>query len=42
MNRNTSGRGAEARGPALWLIVGAGLLYGVVNTASQVVDLFGG
>jgi hypothetical protein len=38
----TTGRGAEARGLALWLIVIGGLLYGVVNTASQVVDLFSG
>ena len=42
MDRDTTGRGAEARALALWFIVGLGLLYGVVNTASQVVDLFSG
>jgi hypothetical protein len=42
MDRDTTDRGAEVRGIALWLIVLAGLLYGVVNTASQVVDLFSG
>jgi hypothetical protein len=39
---STSGDGAAVRGVALWVIVGAGLLYGIVNTASQVVDLFSG
>jgi hypothetical protein len=42
MERDTSTRSAEMRGMALWVIVSAGLLYGVVNTARQVVDLFGG
>ncbi|MGI8780449.1 MAG: MFS transporter small subunit [Solirubrobacteraceae bacterium] len=42
MDQDTSRRGGEIRGMALWVIVGAGLLYGVVNTARQVVDLFGG
>jgi hypothetical protein len=42
MDRDTTDRGAEVRGIGLWLIVLAGLLYGVVNTASQVVDLFSG
>jgi hypothetical protein len=40
MDPDTSARGAEIRGMLLWVIVGAGLLYGVVNTARQVVDLF--
>ena len=39
---STSAHGAAVRGVALWAIVSAGLLYGVVNTASQVVDLFSG
>jgi hypothetical protein len=30
----------SARGIALWLIVIAALLYGVVNTMTKVVDLF--
>lgn len=42
MRTDTSGRGAELRGIGLWVIVSAGLLYGVVNTARQVVDLFSG
>jgi hypothetical protein len=29
------------RGIALWIIVTAALLYGVVNTLTKVVDLFG-
>ena len=41
MDRNTTDRAAELGGVILWLIVGGGLLYGVVNTASQVVALFG-
>jgi hypothetical protein len=28
------------RGIALWIIVAAALLYGVVNTLTKVVDLF--
>jgi hypothetical protein len=28
------------RGIALWIIVSAALLYGVVNTLTKVVDLF--
>jgi hypothetical protein len=32
----------EIRAIALWVLVAAGLLYGVINTAAQVVDLFGG
>jgi hypothetical protein len=35
-------RFAEARAMALWVIVLAGLTYGIVNTISKVVDLFGG
>ena len=33
---------AEARAMALWVVVLAGLTYGIVNTISKVVDLFGG
>ena len=42
MRPDTTTRGAELRGVALWVIVSGGLLYGVVNTVRQVVDLFGG
>ena len=35
-------RGAEIRAIALWIIVAAGLVYGVVNTMTQVAHLFGG
>ena len=31
-----------ARAVFLWLLVAAALAYGVINTISQVVDLFGG
>jgi hypothetical protein len=30
----------SARGIALWLLVGAALLYGIVNTMISVIDLF--
>ena len=30
------------RAVMLWILVGAALAYGVINTFSQVVDLFGG
>ena len=30
----------SARGIALWLLVAAALLYGIVNTMTAVVDLF--
>ena len=30
----------SARGIALWFLVGAALLYGIVNTLTSVVDLF--
>jgi hypothetical protein len=33
---------AATRAIALWFIVGAGLLYGIVNTADQAVKLFTG
>jgi hypothetical protein len=33
---------AETRAAALWLIVGGGLLYGIVNTVDQAVKLFTG
>jgi hypothetical protein len=42
MQDGTSTRGTAARAYALWVVVSAGLLYGVVNTAAKVVDLFGG
>jgi hypothetical protein len=35
-------RFAEARAIALWILVLAGLTYGVVMTIDKVVDLFGG
>jgi hypothetical protein len=34
--------GFAARAAVLWMLVVAALAYGVVNTISQVVDLFGG
>jgi hypothetical protein len=39
---NTTARGSELRGILLWILVGSGLLYGVVNTVNKVVNLFGG
>jgi hypothetical protein len=30
----------SVRGIALWLIVGAALLYGVINTLTKVLELF--
>jgi hypothetical protein len=42
MNQSASDRGDAIRAIVLWVIVVAGLLYGIVNTASQVADLFGG
>ena len=42
MNESVSERGAAIRAVSLWIIVLAGLAYGVLNTASQVADLFGG
>jgi hypothetical protein len=42
MDTDNTARGEELRGIALWFIVLAGLLYGVINTATKVVDLFGG
>ena len=42
MNASAPDRGAAIRGVLLWLVVAAGLVYGVVNTASQVAHLFGG
>ena len=35
-------RGAAVRAITLWIIVAAGLVYGIVNTISQVAHLFGG
>jgi hypothetical protein len=34
--------GFATRAIALWVLVAAGLAYGVVNTIKQVVDLFSG
>ncbi len=31
---------SEIRGIALWIIVAAALLYGVINTLAKVVELF--
>ena len=41
MNESAA-RGAAARAIALWVVVSAGLLYGVVNTKRQVTHLYGG
>jgi hypothetical protein len=41
MNESAPERGAAVRAIALWIIVAAGLVYGVVNTTSQVANLFG-
>jgi hypothetical protein len=38
----TSAGGTQARALALWVLVCVGLLYGVINTALAVTDLFGG
>jgi hypothetical protein len=35
-------RWAETRAVALWVLVLAGLTYGIVNTIAKVVDLFSG
>jgi hypothetical protein len=37
-----SERGLELRAILLWIIVLAGLLYGVINTFTKVIDLFAG
>jgi hypothetical protein len=42
MRSDTASRGTAARAIALWVLVTAGLLYGVVNTMRAVVELFGG
>ena len=42
MNASASDRGAAIRAVSLWIVVLAGLVYGVVYTASQVAHLFGG
>ena len=42
MQAESGARGTVARAYALWVVVSAGLLYGVVNTGAKVVDLFGG
>ena len=42
MNESASDRGAAIRALMLWVIVAGGLVYGIVNTASEVVHLFGG
>ena len=38
----SSMRWAETRAIALWVLVLAGLTYGIVNTMAKVVDLFSG
>ena len=35
-------RGAAVRAISLWILVAAGLVYGIVNTISEVTHLFGG
>jgi hypothetical protein len=35
-------RWAETRAVALWVLVAVGLTYGIINTITKVVDLFGG
>ena len=42
MRSDDSANSAQVRAMALWVIVSAGLLYGVVNTFAKVADLFGG
>jgi hypothetical protein len=42
MRSDDSANSAQVRAMALWVIVSAGLVYGVVNTFAKVVDLFGG
>jgi len=42
VNPSAADRGAAVRAVMLWIIVVAGLIYGIVNTANQVVHLFGG
>ena len=36
------GSSAAGRAKVLWVVVVAGLAYGVINTVTQVVDLFSG
>jgi len=40
--RSDNSASLKARAMGLWVIVCAGLAYGVVNTFAKVVDLFGG
>jgi hypothetical protein len=42
MQPDSSARSDEIRGIVLWILVAAALLYGIVNTLSSVIDLFGG
>ena len=43
MNENAQhGSSAAGRARVLWVVVVAGLAYGVINTITQVIDLFSG
>ena len=42
MNEQTANTGTAGMAIVLWAIVVIGLLYGIVNTAGNVVDLFTG
>ena len=42
MNEQTAAKGTAGMAIVLWAIVIVGLLYGIVNTAGNVVDLFTG
>jgi hypothetical protein len=42
MNEQTADKGTAGMAIVLWAIVVVGLLYGIVNTAGNVVDLFTG
>ena len=37
-----TGSGAAGRAKVLWVVVSAGLLFGVVNTVSKAIQLFTG
>ena len=42
MNESAPERSAAIRALLLWVVVAAGLVYGIVNTATEVSHLFGG
>jgi hypothetical protein len=43
MSENTQhGSSAAGRARVLWVVVAGGLAYGVINTITQVIDLFSG